>query len=293
MSSRLRLVLRDLQTDVSSFHLLKYARRVDGFLFSSKNSGTHWLRAMLSAAIAHHLGLPPPAYSHGPEADAYIGHPKKPRPHHTAPRIGCSHTIPSRLTLLPIALGLATLPPTVVLARHIPDALVSYFVKWRGTGQHGVPEDLSDFVRRPPPGERRVDDVWWFVRFFNRWGEIARMAPRQVMVVRYSQLQSDPAAVIERIWSHWGVDLDRAAIAAGVEAGRRQHMIERLDPTWDEAVVSDPAARAQARLSPEDRALLWRIMAEHLRYSLWPTGAEAPASAGAQALGPRPLAVTP
>ena len=216
MGPRLRLALRELQGDLSSFHLLKYAGRVDGFLFSSKNSGTHWLRAMLSAAIASHLGLPPPTYSHGPEADAYIRHPKKPARHRAAPRIGCSHTIPSRLSLLPIALGLVELPPTVVLTRHIPEALASYFVKWVGAGEHGDFETLSEFVRRPAPGARRVDDVWWFVRFFNRWGAIARLLPHRVMVVRYSQLQSDPAAVVERVWAHWGVAKKRGVVVVEI-----------------------------------------------------------------------------
>ena len=269
MYTELRLALRDLQTDFSSFHLLKY-RRVDGFLFSSKNSGTHWLRAMLSAAIAHHLGLPPPAFANGPEADVYIRHPKRPRRYEQAPDIGCSHTIPSRLSLLPFALGLMSLPPTVVLVRHIPEALVSYFVKWSANGGHGELGALPQFVRRPAPGARSGDDIWWYVRFFNRWGEISRMAKGRVMVVRYSQLHADPAALIARIWAHWGVALSADDIAAGVRAGSRQSMTERLDPVWNEAVVSDPAARAKARLADEDRVLLWSIMARHLRYSLWP-----------------------
>lgn len=264
-----RLALRDLQGDLESFHLLKYSRRVDGFLFSSKNSGTHWLRAMLSAAIASHLGLPPPAYSNGPAADAFICHPKKPRQRPGAPKIGCSHTIPSRLTLIPLRLGLGRLPPTVVLARHIPEALSSYYVKW---GVDGTLGELSDFVRRAPPGEKRIDDLWWYVRFFNRWGWIAQRAPDEVLVVRYEQLHSDPAAQIRRIWAHWGVALSDEAVAAGVEAGSRRRMVERLDPQWNEAVVSDPAARARGRLSPEDRALVWRLLARHLRHSLWPTG---------------------
>jgi hypothetical protein len=268
-SFELRLALRDLQGDLESFHLLKYSRQVDGFLFSSKNSGTHWLRAMLSAAIAHHLGLDPPTYSNGPAADAFIHHPKKPRQRAGAPKIGCSHTIPSRLTLLPLLLGLGRLPPTVVLARHIPEALSSYYVKWGVDGSLG---ELSDFVRRAPPGKKRVDDLWWYVRFFNRWGRIAEKAPDQVLVVRYEQLHSDPAGLIRRIWAHWGVALTAESVAAGVEAGSRRRMVERLDPNWNEAVVSDPVARAKGRLSPEDRALVWRLLARHLRYSLWPTG---------------------
>ena len=96
------------------------------------------------------------------------------------------------------------------------------------------------------------------------------MAKGRVMVVRYSQLHADPAALIARIWAHWGVALSANDIAAGVRAGSRQSMTERLDPVWNEAVVSDPAARAKARLADEDRVLLWSIMARHLRYSLWP-----------------------
>ena len=269
MDQKFRLQLRELQGDLESFHLLKYSRRVDGYLFSSKNSGTHWLRAMLSAAIANHLGLDPPTYSNGPAADAFICHPKKPRQRPDAPKIGCSHTIPSRLTLIPLALGFGRLPPTVVLARHIPEALSSYYVKWSELMGLG---ELSDFVRRPAPGRKRVDDVWWYIRFFNRWGWIARKAPDQVLVVRYEQLMGDPEPLIRRIWAHWGVALSDADVAAGAAAGRRGRMVEKLDPKWDEAVVSNPEARARARLSPQDRAMVWRILADHLRYSLWSTG---------------------
>ena len=268
LSSKFWLALRDLQGDLSSFHLLKYGRRVDGFLFTAKNSGTHWLRTMLSAAIAHHLGLDPPVHSNGPEADAFIHHPKRRHIHPRAPRIGCSHTIPSRLTLLPMSLGLGRLPPTVVLARHIPEALSSYYVKWAKACDLG---ELSDFVRRPPPGQKRIDDVWWYIRFFNRWGHIAQMAPEQVLVVRYEQLHSDPGVLIARIWAHWGVTLRAEDVAAGVRAGGRETMIGRLDPASTEVVMPDPAVRAKGRLSPEDRALLWRTLAQHLRHTLWPT----------------------
>ena len=44
-----RLLLADVRDDLSRFHLLHYGARVDGFLVSGHNSGTHWLRFMLSA----------------------------------------------------------------------------------------------------------------------------------------------------------------------------------------------------------------------------------------------------
>jgi hypothetical protein len=290
LSSKFWLALRDLQGDLSSFHLLKYGGRVDGFLFTAKNSGTHWLRAMLSAAIAHHLGLDPPVHTNGPGSDAFIHHPKRQHSHPQAPRIGCSHTIPSRLTLLPLRLGIGQLAPTVVLARHIPEALSSYHVKWAQA--YGLGE-LSAFVRRPPPGRKRVDDVWWYIRFFNRWGRIAEMAPEQVLVVRYEQLHSDPGALIARIWAHWGVALTAEDVAAGVRAGSRALMTERLDPASTEVVMPDPAIRANGRLSPEDRALLWRILAAHLRYTLWPTVGQASPRWPPTALRPRPAEAAP
>ena len=70
----LSLFAADVRDDLSRFHLLHYGDRVDGFLISGHNSGTHWLRFMLSAAIANRLDLPRPAYSSGPESDVYIGH---------------------------------------------------------------------------------------------------------------------------------------------------------------------------------------------------------------------------
>ena len=285
LSSQIRLALRDLQGDLSSFHLLKYSGRVDGFLFTAKNSGTHWLRTMLSAAIAHHLGLEPPVHTNGPGSDDFIHHPKRRHVHPQAPRIGSSHTIPSRLTLLPLRLGLSRLPPTVVLARHIPEALSSYYAKWAQTCGLG---ELSDFVRRPPPGQKRIDDVWWYIRFFNRWGQIAQMAPEKVLVVRYEQLHGDPGALIARIWAHWGVTLSAEDIAAGVRAGSREAMVGRLDPASAEVVMPEPALRAQVRLSPEDRALLWRTLARHLRHTLWPTVGQTSPRWPPTALKPQP-----
>ena len=93
----------------------------------------------------------------------------------------------------------------------------------------------------------------------------------QVLVVRYEQLHSDPGVLIARIWAHWGVTLRAEDVAAGVRAGGRETMIGRLDPASTEVVMPDPAVRAKGRLSPEDRALLWRTLAQHLRHTLWPT----------------------
>ncbi|MFN3523602.1 MAG: sulfotransferase domain-containing protein [Phenylobacterium sp.] len=260
-----RLAGRDLGNDLSNFHLLKYAGRVDGYFVTAKNSGTHWLRFMLSAAIAHRLNLPAPSRSSGRDSETFICHPKRPQVFSHAPRIGASHNIPSRLVAALARAGLVRLPPTVVLVRDIPEALVSYYVKWREP--YGLGE-LSAFVRRPAPGAKKVEDVWWFVRFFNRWGGLARACKDQILVVRYEDVQNDPAGWVRRIWSHWGVELDAADAAAALDVSSREALAERLDPGYGEPIVPDRALRAAVRLSAADEAVLEEVFSSHLLFRL-------------------------
>ena len=86
--------------DLANFFLLQY-RGVDGFLITGKNSGTHWLKFMLSCAIAEEYRVPPPQRSSGKAADEIIGHPRWPRRYRHLPWIGSSHTIPSIAFALP------------------------------------------------------------------------------------------------------------------------------------------------------------------------------------------------
>jgi len=260
-SESLRLALRDVGNDISSHHLLHYGASVDGFLVTAKNSGTHGLRFMLSAAIASHHGLPAPTRSSGPESDVFIGHPRHARVHSAAPRIGSSHNIPSQMVGPLVATGLARLPPTVVLVRDIRQALLSYFVKWRERYALG---ELSDFLRRPAPGKRKIDDVWWFIRFFNAWSELSRTLGRRVLVVRFEDLQADPATWVRRIWAHWGVTLDEADVAAAVAVSGREAVARNLDPAHGEIIVPDRGARDSVVLSADDEAHLTRLFARHL-----------------------------
>ncbi|HYE47161.1 MAG TPA: hypothetical protein VEA44_15470 [Caulobacter sp.] len=258
-----RLAGRDLENDLTSFHLVKYGSRVDGFLATAKNSGTHWLRYMASHAIAHHLGLPPPTHSSGPDSDVFIGHPKHPRAHARAPRIGSSHNIPSRL-IGPLAkAGLVRLPPTVVLVRDIRQALLSYYVKWKDEYPLGT---LAEYLRRPAPGVRRIDDAWWFIRFFNRWGDLAAALPDRVLVLRHEDLQVDPGERVRRAWAHWGVTLTDADVAAAVAVAGREAVARSLDPTYGETIVPDVRQREAIALSAADEAHLTALLKAHLKH---------------------------
>jgi hypothetical protein len=258
-----RLAGRDLENDLQAFHLVRYAASVDGFLATAKNSGTHWLRFMASHAIARHLRLAPPETSSGPGSDAFIGHPKHTKVHAKAPRIGSSHNIPSRLITVAAETGMLDLPPTAVLVRDPREALASYYVKWAETYDLGT---FAEFLRRPAPGRKKVDDVWWFVRFFNRWGALAQALPERVLVLRHEDLKADPGAGVRKLWAHWGVTLDDEAVAAAVAVSSKQAIAAKLDPTYGEAIVPAEAKRAAVVWTDEDRAYLSALMRGHLRH---------------------------
>jgi hypothetical protein len=258
----LSLFAADVRDDLSRFHLLHYGDRVDGFLISGHNSGTHWLRFMLSAAIAHRLDLPRPAYSSGPRSDVFIGHARHKREFPEAPKIGSAHHMPSRLIGLLGALRILRLPPTVVLVRHIPDSLLSYFFKWRETKPLG---SLASFVARPPSPQGV--DLWWFIRFFNRWGALKRIFPRQILVVRYEDVQRDPETWVRRIWSHYGVDLAESDLAAAMAVSSRSAVQAHLDPEYGEDITPDRAARLACQFAERDVAVLERRLSRRLRHA--------------------------
>lgn len=262
-SETVRLALKDLDSDLSSHHLARYAGRVDGYLVTAKNSGTHGLRFMLSAAIASYLDLPAPTRSSGPDSNDFIGHPKNGWKHEIAPRIGSSHNIPSRLMGILGHADVVHLPPTVVLVRDIRQALTSYYLKWRDQYELG---SLSDFVRRPAPGTKGVDDVWWFIRFFNRWGEAQAALPEQVVTVRYEDMKTDPATCVDRIWRHWGVTLDPVDLDAALAVSGRQAVARAQDPAYGETIVPDLKKREAVTLSDDDRAYLAEVFSHHLKH---------------------------
>lgn len=262
-SESVRLALRDFDSDISSHHLARYARKVDGYLVTAKNSGTHGLRFMLSTAIAHHLELPAPTRSSGPDSNAFIGHPKNGWAHDRAPRIGSSHNIPSRLVSLPGAADLVHLPPTVVLVRDIRQALLSYYVKWAEAYDLGT---LGDFIRRPAPGRRKIDDLWWFIRFFNRWGEVLAARPNEVLLVRHEDVRNSPSAWMRCIWAHWGITLTDADVRAALAVSDREAVARQLDPAHRETIVPDRARRDAIAFSAEDEAYLAEVFRRHLKH---------------------------
>jgi hypothetical protein len=258
----MQFAIRGFRVDVGNFFFIQH-RHVDGFIVTGKNSGSHWLKFMLSAGLAHKHGLQLPAYSTGRRADEIIGHPRgKPRIPGVK-LIGTTHTIPSRLTKY-VPAWLARRPPIVLMVRDIPSALVSTYNKWQGQ----YPSPIAEFAKGDPAGRRFIADVWWYVLFFNRWGAWAAADPARIMVLRYEDLVADPALFLARAAAHLGLDFSAADLEAALAYTDKEAIRMREDPQAGETIVPDPAA-ARQNFSTADRAA---IAAVQKRYQHWRLG---------------------
>lgn len=259
---RIALLARDTAADFSNFHLLHY-RHIDGFMVTAKNSGTHWLKYLISNALATELNLPRPRFASGKTANDFVGNPKWPHKYPQAPRIGSSHNLPSSfLGLWPI-FRMLRLPPVVVLVRDIEQAMLSHYVKWRE--ESGL--TLSDYVRVRAPGRKGVADIWWYVDFFNRWGRFASRYPDRILVIRYEDVRADPTQWLTAVLNHYKVKVAPSSIEAAVQASQRESMRRELDPNAGELIIPADRDRGSARFSEEDRAVLHALLAKHLKYS--------------------------
>ena len=240
--------------DTSNFHMLHY-RHVDGFMISAKNSGTHWLRYMLSHALATQYGVEPPRRSTGPHADLIIGPAKqKPRYPHI-PRLALSHTIPSRIFSWRAAQALFGFPPTVVLIRDVRKSLESVYVKWLLDKPEARRPDFASYVAGDPWQRHPPASTWWYVQFLNHWGDVATALPERTFILRYEDMAKAPGDAVAAVARHFGIRLTPEAIAAAEAASTREAMRESADPHDRQQVVSD-----------EDRQILRRILTRHLRY---------------------------
>ena len=259
---RLQFRLRILQADLGNFYLLQH-RRQSGFITSAKNSGSHWLKFMLNTALAVQFDVPPPPRSTGPSADYILGSASRPKPFPHLPHHATSHTIPSGFFAW-YAFRLVPRRPIVVLVRDIGDALCSNYLKWRDL----YASTIEEYIKGDPTSRRYIADVWWYVHFFNRWGDVIEAHPGLVLLVRYEDLKAEPARWLRQIAAHLGVSLTEEALASGLAFYDRESMRVRQDEEHGEVVVPDAAARAEVTLGLRERRILHTLLARHLRHDL-------------------------
>jgi cation:H+ antiporter len=253
---------RNLKRDLSNYQLLHH-RNVDGNLVTGMNSGTHWVTVMLATAIAKHHGLALPKYFSFTAAGDLVGIPSALVRRPGIPAIALSHNHPAAPLAWPIVRKLVPIPKQVVLVRDIREVMVSAYVKW-------IPEreiPFSDFVRGDPSNRRGyLCDVWWYISYLNRWGDVKASAPDETLVVRYEDMVAEPAFWLRRISDHFGLNLSDRAIEAALTLRDKDAALARRDPKDTERVIAPPNAKADVRFSEADLRELRSILSRHLRY---------------------------
>jgi Ca2+/Na+ antiporter len=253
---------RNLKRDLSNYQLLGH-RNVDGNLVTGMNSGTHWVTVMLATAIAKHHGLALPKYFSFTAAGDLVGIPSALVRRPGIPAIALSHNHPAAPLAWPILRKLVPIPKQVVLVRDIREVLISAYAKW-------IPEreiSFSDFVRGDPTNRRGyLCDVWWYISYLNRWGDVKAGAPGDTLVVRYEDMVAEPAHWLRRISDHFGLNLSDRAIETALALRDKKAVLARRDPNDTERVIAAPEAKADIRFSEADLRELRSILSRHLRY---------------------------
>ena len=258
--SDLAFRVHGLNRHSTNLSLLKYYD-FQGFLVTGQNSGTHWIKWMLSHAMAHRHGVAPPRYINNDSSNDLIGHPKHERLHPHLPRIASSHSIPAYPLDWRWLRAVRRPPPYAVVVRDVRDVLVSHYEKWRGEYR----TSFGRYVQGDSRGAAYNCDVWWYMRFLNRWGDIASRYPDETLVLRYEDIRRDPLQNLRRLARHFDLDLSDHDLLAGVAVGSKEYMLSRQDPAIQEQPIrldGTPGARFSAR----DLAVLRAVLERNLKH---------------------------
>ena len=237
----------------TNFSVLRHGA-FDGFLVTSKNSGTHWVKYMLAVALAETYGIAPPRYFSEDAVRPYIGWPKDAPTFEALPRLAFSHTIPHRLMDWDWTRRLAKLPPYALCIRHPMAILASHYAKW----SYDIQVDWLTYLRGDPSGKRYRCDIYWLARFWNRWGDVEARAPGQILRVPYEDSLEDPERTLRAIARHWGLHLSDTAIAVALKAGTKEEMARKVDPDAEPNVLQRRSGTLQEQFSGE----AWEIYSQ-------------------------------
>jgi hypothetical protein len=246
-----------IMRDGTSFRLLVH-RDLDGHIATMHQSGTHWLKHMLTVAIARRYNLPLPQYIQNNEI---IGLTKSRPIYPQIPQIVHSHTIPSPLLAWLAGKGLFRQPQYVLLIRDMRHSLASHYGKYQET--YGV--DFSTFLRHKTHEKRFTKDIWWDIRFLNSWDAMRRYLKDKVLVVHYEKLTAQPEVELRRIVDHLGLNgIDDETLRHAISESSKSAMKKKEKPTDGVAVVREDKTSALSRYSEDDKAYFKNLCERYL-----------------------------
>lgn len=170
-------------------------RNFDGQIVSTHQSGSHWLKYMLSHVLAMAFDLPPPEHI---QDDKIIGHPKSPTRYKNVPCIVHSHSIPHGFLKNGIADKFLRFPRYLVLLRDPRRSLISHYERFKG--DYGN-VDFTTYLHGDPRGKKFYSDLWTRLCFMNAWGDILRSQPQRSLLLTYEGMEKDTEGNLRRTCS--------------------------------------------------------------------------------------------
>lgn len=256
-----------MQRDLSNWALVK-SRDFQGFLVTGQNSGTQWIKFMLSLAIAKHYDVPPPKYFNNPSSNDIIGNPKHKPKYEGLPKIASAHSIPCYVLDLKPLRGVMKFPPYAVVVRDIRDVLVSHYAKHGADYREKKGVRFSDYIRSHPAKKLFRNDIWWYMHFQNRWGALAEQYPDEVKIFHYEDLRADPERALRSLCVHFGLALSDEAIAYGIENSTKDAMKRARDPNVRYRIVRADDDEDAPVYTQADKVFIAETLAENLKYDM-------------------------
>jgi len=237
-------------------------RGVQGHLVTGKNAGTHWVRYMLSLALAERYGIEPPRYFNTDSTRPFILNHSGGAGVEGMPRLMGSHMIPGAGYGLG-AVRPGSMPPVVVIVRDLRVTLIAHYERWK----HRYGLSWSQYLRLPPGQEGIHCDLWWHIHFLNRWGDCIARLPQEVTSIRYEDMRKNTAPNIECILRHFDIHMPVETIRNAIAAASLDAVEQETDPDEPECIVRELERNVGNFFSGEDGEFFSEIIARNLRHS--------------------------
>lgn len=242
-----------LTRDLTNLSLVRH-RNSDGHIISMHQSGTHWLRNMLSLAMAKAYDLPEPKYI---QDNDFICAPQDASKYKQIPRIVSSHQIPTPLITNHLALSWIKLPDYVLLMRDPRVIAASHYRRFEA--RYRIP--FSEYLRanvqllRQNSKKRKFDkDIWWDIRFQNSWGRMMQLRPGHIHLVHYEELRRDTANHLRAIMQFLRMPaIDEETLAWCIQQSSKDAMAQKESPELAHKVVRQDDKNPLAIYSDNDK----------------------------------------